>query len=209
MSEIAKYSRFVSRLKILLPLGGGAILLAVVIWPFISSKKEAPLTNIDESSPAVTENRMLKPRYASTDKKGRPFEIEAEWGKPSSPSTKVEEADLITPSGRITTEQHGDVILNAKHGHYDKEKNYLELDTEVVLETEDGYHFATEKADVDIDKKIVEGRVSIKGHGPKGEFQARDGFRLEETKDGNNIMTLKGPSRIVINPDALKKVKVQ
>lgn len=207
MTEIQKYSRFVARMKFLLPLGGGLILAAVIAWPFINQKEEVPLTNVDEQSTEIVENHMIKPRYASTDKHGRPFEVEAEWGKPK--DTTHEEADLITPHGKLTTEKHGDVIVDSKHGHYDKNTNILKLDTDVVLTTGDGYRFESQQADVDIQNKIVEGGQPISGHGPAGELESQDGFRIEETEDGNRILTLKGKSRVVINASTLKKVNDQ
>ena len=203
MKNSSVYSAFVSIMKIILPVTGALILIAVIAWPLITSKDFQPLTNVDKTSQAVVENHMLKPHYASTDKKGRSFEVDAEWGKPT--SMEKEEADLITPHGKMETEKHGNVIVDSKHGHYYKLSNFLELDTEVVLETEDGYHFETEKADVDIKNNVLEGDMPIKGHGPTGELQAEDGFKLEETEDGNRILVLKGRSRVVINSDTLKK----
>ncbi len=195
------YSKFVQSMKIILPLGGVLILVGVIAWPFVSTKKVAPMTDVDSKSPEVVDNHMIRPKYASVDKQGRPYEVEAEWGKP----TTDHEADLTTPHGTLTTDDHGDVVLDAKHGHYDKTSRVLNLQEDVVLNTEDGYHFETQAADVDMEAKTVEGDVPIKGNGPTGQLQAEDGFKLEETEDGNRIITLKGRSRVVINSETLKK----
>lgn len=201
MSINTSYSAFVKSMKIALPVSGLLILVAVIAWPFMSEKKLTSMTNVDAESPEVVDNHMIRPKYASVDKQGRPYEVEADWGKP----TTDHEADLTTPHGTLTTDDHGDVVLDAKHGHYDKDTRVLNLKEDVVLNTDDGYHFETQAADVNMESKTVEGNVPIQGSGPAGQLQAEDGFKLEETDDGNRIITLKGRSRVVINSETLKK----
>src|SRR5207249_1749401 len=97
--------------------------------------------------------------------------------------------------------------LQAKKGHYDSQTKVLNLEGDVVLTSTDGYHVQTEKARVTVDNKLIEGDNYIEGKGPTGEIMGKEGFKVENRAQGK-VLTLKGPSRIVImNKASLKKNK--
>jgi len=198
------YSRYVSLMKVILPIG---ILLSVGLsigWPYLHSLSKENTPFIDTSQPEIQENRMVRPHYMSTDEKGQPFHVDANWAKQKTENL----ADLVSPHGSITMTEGQTFELQAKKGHYDSQTKVLNLEENVTLTSTDGYHVQTEKARITIDNKVIEGDNYIEGEGPTGEIMGQKGFKIETRAHGKKVITLKGPSRVVIkNTSKLKKTR--
>src|SRR3990167_5407882 len=140
------YSHYVSLMKIILPLG---ILLSIGLaigWPYLALIGKESLTMIDVSHPEIKENRMVRPHYISTDEKGQPFHLNADWAK-----HKTEDlADLINPEGSMTMIEGETFNVKSEKGHYDSQAKTLILEKNVVLTSTDGDVIETEEAKVDI-----------------------------------------------------------
>ena len=197
------YSRYVSLMKVILPVGIIAALGLTFVWPYMISYDKEELVLIDTSQPEIQENRMVRPHYVSTDAKGQPFRVDAEWAKQNMQTS----TDLINPSGAIETEEGETVNLQAKEGHYNSETKALDLEGKVTLTSTDGYHVQTEKARVSFDNSVIEGDSIIEGEGPSGNLRGQNGFKIENKSGGKKVITLKGPSRVEINKTSLKKKK--
>lgn len=197
------YSRYVSLMKVILPVGIIAALGLTFVWPYLISYDKEELVLIDSSQPEIQENRMIRPHYVSTDAKGQPFQVDAEWAKQNTQTN----TDLINPSGAIKTEEGETVNLQAKEGHYNSETKALDLEGKVTLTSTDGYHVQTEKAHVTFDNNVIEGDSIIEGEGPSGSLRGQNGFKIENKSGGKKVITLKGPSRVEINKTSLKKKK--
>ena len=197
------YSRYVSLMKVILPVGIIAALGLTFVWPYLVSYDKEELVLIDSSQPEIQENRMIRPHYVSTDAKGQPFQVDAEWAKQNMQTN----TDLINPSGAIETEEGETVNLQAKEGHYNSETKALDLEGKVTLTSTDGYHVQTEKAHVSFDNSVIEGDSIIEGEGPSGSLRGQNGFKIENKSGGKKVITLKGPSRIEINKSSLKRKK--
>jgi len=197
------YSRYVSLMKVILPVGIIAALGLTFVWPYLISYDKEELVLIDSSQPEIQENRMIRPHYVSTDAKGQPFQVDAEWAKQNTQTN----TDLINPSGAIETEEGETLNLQAKEGHYNSETKALDLEGKVTLTSTDGYHVQTEKARVSFDNSVIEGDSIIEGEGPSGNLRGQNGFKIENKSGGKKVITLKGPSRVEINKTSLKKKK--
>ncbi len=204
-SSPSAYTRYVKRLRILLPLIGVSLITLAILWPYLNKKEHVSILKVDKNSPQITENHMVQPRYASTDKNGQPFQVEAQWGKQHTEKA----ADLVTPHGVITTEKHGEVQLDADTGHYNMETKNLELNGHVIMKSQDGYHFETTKAQLDAQNKVVDSDAPLDGTGPTGTLKSQDGFTLQESQDGHRSITLKGRSQVTIAPGTFKKAKAK
>lgn len=197
------YSRYVSLMKVILPVGIIAALGLTFVWPYMISYDKEELVLIDSSQPEIQENRMVRPHYVSTDAKGQPFQVDAEWAKQNTQTN----TNLINPSGAIETEEGETLNLQAKEGHYNSETKALDLEGKVTLTSTDGYHVQTEKARVSFDNNVIEGDSIIEGEGPSGNLRGQNGFKIENKSGGKKVITLKGPSRVEINKTSLKKKK--
>ncbi len=200
--NLQRYTRYVKLMKVMLPLGGVFILAVCFGWPYLFPLNTEDFVLMDTSRPDIRENHMVHPQYVSTDGQEQPYEVKADWAKQRTDSL----ADLSSPHGLITIVEGQSFDLKAKTGVYDKEGNFLGLEGGVVLTSTDGYHVKTEKAQVSLDAKTIEGNAPIEGEGPTGSIRGQDGFKVE-SRPGGKILTLKGPSRVVINAAALKKSK--
>ncbi len=198
------YSYYVSLMKVLLPIG---IILSVgfaIGWPYLLSFSKEELSFIDLSHPEIRENRMVRPHYLSTDKKGQPFQIDAEWAKQQTDNF----SNLVSPEGSIMMTKGETFNVKAKTGQYDSQTKVLNLIGNVTLVSTDGYHAQTEKARITMDQKVIEGDNYIEGEGPTGKIMGRHGFKIESRPKGKKVMTLKGPSRVIINQSSSRKHKV-
>ena len=156
------YSRYVSLMKTILPV---AILLSIGLaigWPYFHSLSKENIAMVDPSQPEIRENRMVRPHYMSTDGKGQPFHVDAEWAKQKTENL----ADLVSPQGSMTMAEGQTFNLEAKKGNYNSETKVLNLEENVTLTSTDGYRVQTEKARVTLDNKIIEGDDYIEGEGP-------------------------------------------
>ena len=195
------YSRYVSLMKAILPVG---ILLSIGLaigWPYLHSLSKDTSPAVDLSQPEILENRMVHPHYMSTDEKGQPFHIDAEWAKEKTETL----SDLVSPHGSMTMAEGQTFDLEAKKGHYDSQKKVLNLENDVILTSTDGYHVQTEQACITLDNKVIEGDRYIEGEGPTGKIRGQ-GFKIEK-RPGGNVITLKGHSQVVINKATAKKHK--
>lgn len=203
LSRLKNYSRYVSLMKIILPVG---IVLSVgfaILWPYLLSLDKEKVAEVNTSHPEIQENRMIHPRYLSTDKKGQPFQIDAEWAKKQADNI----SNLISPTGSLTMTQGETFNLKATEGHYDSQTKILKLEGNVTLKSTDGYNVQTEKARVAVDDKIIEGDTYVEGDGPTGKIMGENGFKITTLPEGKKRILLKGHSRVEITQVKMKKSK--
>lgn len=201
------YSFYVSLMKILLPIGIVFALGLAIGWPYITSLHKENLIAIDATQPEIKENRMMRPHYISTDKKGQPFHLDADWAKQQSENENL--ADLTNPQGSMTMIEGETFNVASEKGHYDSQGKTLTLERNVVLTSTNGDVIKTERAHVDLDKGIISGNNPIEGKGETGEFKG-EGFQVEKRAHGKKVITLKGGhsrARVVINNTSQKKKK--
>jgi len=201
-ASLKRYSSYVNAMKIILPTGIVLSICLCVGWPYLQSLDKEEITLIDPAHPEIQENRMVQPHYTSTDNKGQPYHVNAEWAKQR---TEIL-ADLVSPHGSITTEEGQLLDLKAKNGLYNSKRKILGLEGDVILITSDGYSAKTQKAQITLDTKTIEGNTYFEGQGPAGSMWSQDGFMIKNPPQGQ-VLTLKGRSRVVITKSALQKDK--
>lgn len=202
-SPLQGYSRYVNLMKVILPIGICFTLGLSLGWPYLCFLSKEGLVLLDLSRPDIQENRMIHPQYISTDSKGQPYQVNAEWAKQHTDSL----ANLTLPEGSLTLEEGELINLKAKSGTYDIHGKTLALEGGVTFTTTDGYLVETSKAQVTLDTKTIEGDAPIQGEGPAGSLRGEKGFKVEPREGGKKVITLKGPSRVVIKTAFLKKNK--
>ena len=200
MSAHKSYSKFVLFIKVALPLLGIFMLSLVFLWPHLKEQIVESTEFADVSQPDVVENRMVHPKFMSTDNKGRPFELDAQWGK----QTNASEADLTNPHGKMTNSKGIEIDLKSNEGTINHDDKVVDLNGDVVLSTSDGYIVETESAAIDINNQTVDGNVPVTAEGPMGSLKSQNGFTVVEGDQGKTI-TLKGKSQVIINSKSLKE----
>lgn len=196
------YSRRVALLKRMLPAIGVFLLLLIAVWPRLAPIWERmrfafPAIDLREAR----ELRMLNPRYAGTDRLGRPYVVTAAVGH-----QVPDRQDLMSlESPRADMKSHGgaQIVLTADTGVYQSQAQLLDLFGNVALAHENGTRFITKTARLDIGRNAAEGSDPVEGHGPSGDIKSQ-GFRIYDKGDtviftGKSDMLLKGAKVIAAN----------
>ena len=191
------YSRFVSLMKVLLPLVAFVLLVLVAGWPYIEAQDSrfrigfAALKARDAASP-----RMVNPRYVGLDKDHRPFSVTADLASDDTGTASV--ISLEMPKADLTLADGTWLMLASEAGVYSRDQQNLMLAGDVTLFHDSGYELRTAAAAIDLADGTASGNEPVAGHGPFGELQS-EGFRL---RDKGKVITFTGKAHLTILPGA-------
>jgi lipopolysaccharide export system protein LptC len=176
------YSRFVTFMKVVLPIVAVGILALLAAWP--------TLTRTDQ--PVAHDNGqldMLNARYAGTDKQNRPFSIVADNAVKSENEPGV--MDLVHPYAEMTENNGTWLAVKAERGRYNEQTGKLLLLGHAQLFQDKGFEFVTDEVHVDVKEGTAWGDRPVTGQGPFGELFSQ-GFRLF---DKGQTIVFTGPAR--------------
>ncbi|MEM7236774.1 MAG: LPS export ABC transporter periplasmic protein LptC [Pseudomonadota bacterium] len=167
------YSRWIKRLKILLPLA--SLLLIATIF-LIGRWSDESLFSSEELAALGAGMQLENPRFTGTSEDGNPFVVTALRANPDGPAPEV--ITLDQPRGEM--DMLDGRILNGRSdkGVMLRSKDELTLTGNVVITTSDGYRADMEKLIIDIDTKSAAAPVPVTGFGPSGSI-ASGSFRAE------------------------------
>ena len=190
-----RYSRRVALLKRMLPVLGSALLVLVAVWPQLDLLLKSvglglPVIDLREAR----ELRMLNPRYAGTDRYNRPYVVTAAIGRQV--PNRDDLMSLEAPKAEMLLRHGASVVVTAATAIYQSQAQLLDLFDDVNLIHENGTHFVTQSAHVDVSASTAEGQDPVVGHGPSGDIAAQ-GFRILDKGDsviftGRSHLVLKG-----------------
>ena len=191
------YSRFVSLMKVLLPLLAFVLLVLVAAWPYLNaedSRFRIGFAALKAREAAVP--RMVSPRYVGLDKDHRPFSVTADLATDETNSAAV--IALEMPKADITLDDGSWLVLTSESGVYSRDAQNLSLAGDVTLYHDSGYEIRTAAAAVDLVKGSASGNEPVAGHGPFGDLRS-EGFRL---RDKGRVITFTGKARLTLYPGA-------
>lgn len=196
------HRRKVSVMRMLFPAAAVILVAIVMIWPQWQSIETAFKVGFARINPDEARVlRMVKPRFSGTNAKGQPFMLTADEARRTSPT-----ADLIfltKPKGDVTTSSGAWVALAAENGKYSQENEILDLGGGVELFHDNGLHFSTATAQIDLKAGTADGNDTVTGNGPSIEVTGK-GFEL---LNGGKTVIFKGKSRAVLYPQDTRKRK--
>ena len=201
-----RYSRFVTLMRITLPLTAGAIIALVIAWPQISHKPKSHRLGFSKVTiQDAGGQQIINPRYSSTDSKQQPFNLTADRASRQKENPNM--VDLISPKADLTSQSGSWMALSAKFGLFDRNSEILHLRESVSLFHDSGYELRTTIAKINLAVGTAEGNVPISGHGPGGKVQA-EGFRI---LGHGKILIFTGKSKMVFysRPKQQKQFKVK
>ena len=189
------YSRFVSLMKLVLPLLALVVIALVIAWPHLDTTDIRFRIGFAASQLNDAEDpSMINPRYVGTDKDNQPFALTADLARSlAGPGTQVE---LEMPKADITTQDGTWLVLTAENGIYAREAKTLKLDGKVNLFHDQGYEFRTNRAQIDLTAGTASGNDPVEGQGAFGHLTA-NGFQL--TDKGRTIQ-FHGKSKLTFYP---------
>lgn len=196
----ASYSRFVTAMRIVLPLVALAIVVLVIAWPQLGEKPKK--FSLNASKVTVHDSggqQMINAHFTGTDSTGHPFTVTAD--KASQKKQLPNLIDMAFPKADMTMKSGAWVALSAKKGVYDRKTEKLDLTENVTVFHDSGYEFRTSAAIVDLTTSSAEGSAPVTGQGPGGNLSAA-GFRILER---GKTLLFTGKSRMALFPSASAK----
>lgn len=189
------YSRFVSMMKVGLPIIALLLVVMVLAWPRLQTSSESfqlTFASIGEDEGGAT--GMLNARFVGTDADNRPYVITASTASQSNASGDVItlnmlQADMTLSSGTWVT-------MTADKGMYYRIADRLELVGPVDVFSDLGYEFHTGDTTIDLAASGAESRHAVSGQGPFGVLTARS-FRFT---DKGRRMFFDGDVKLTIDP---------
>ena len=194
---VTTYSRFVTMMKVLLPIVALALIVLVVSWPYLKfndTRFSISFTALKVGN--VEDPAMINPRFQGADKDRQTFSITADIAKNLLKGGQSIELEM--PKADISLDDGSWLVLTAKSGVYVRQNETLTLNEQVNLFHDSGYEFRTESAVIDLTEGTASGTVPVAGQGPFGNVKA-EGFRLV---DKGKTIYFKGKSKLTIYPYA-------
>ena len=186
-----RHSRRVALLKLVLPTIGISMLLLVVAWPRIAPLFDRfHLAAIDLRE--ARDLRMINPRYAGTDRDGRPFVITAAVGRQVPQRDDV--MSLDQPVANLQSHSGAKFVITSDSGVYQTQTQYLDMFGKVTVDHENGSKFVTSSARLDAAHDAAEGHEPVEGHGPQGDVSGQ-GFQI---LDKGDIVIFTGTSNLLL-----------
>jgi lipopolysaccharide export system protein LptC len=196
----ASYSRFVTAMRIVLPLVAIAIVVLVIVWPQLGEKPKKFSLNVSKVTVQDSGGQqMINAHFTGTDSAGLPFTVTAD--KASQQKQLPNLIDMAFPKADMTMKSGAWVALSAKKGVYDRKTEKLDLTEDVTVFHDSGYEFRTSAAIVDLTTSSAEGSAPVTGQGPGGNLSAT-GFRILER---GKTLLFTGKSRMALFPSASTK----
>ncbi len=187
-------SRFISAMKIILPVIAVLLLATVTVWPHFRTLDTFRIELAAVGPAGGGKPQVLNARLLGVDEQSRPFQITAELGSSIEGAGGEQMYKLDQPKADITLEDGTWIALTADNGLYERTNQTLFLSGRVNLFHDSGYEFTTETATVDVDARAAEGYEHVEGHGPHG-FLESEGFRI---RDEGQTIIFTGRSKMTV-----------
>lgn len=196
------YSRFVSSMRIALPLIALAVAVIVIAWPQFGEKPKRFSLGVSK----VTVNdgggqQIVNPRFTGTDSDHRPYTVTADAASQIQTSPMM--IDLSFPRADITMSSGAWLAVSADSGLFDRKAQKLALKGSVNLFHDTGYELRTASADVDLSGGVASGQDPVTGQGPFGSLTST-GFQIF---DRGKRVIFSGKSKLILYPSANKPGK--
>ena len=188
------WNRFVSGLKILLPLLTIVAAVSVFVWPFFNSTEVSFTLSRDEVAVSDGKVRLSGLSYVGADASDRAYRVTAASGlqdNPDAPQIRLEtiRAELDFSENEMAT-------VTARSGTYDMKGKRLSLAGDVEVLADNGYRVMVAGADIDLQSNVARGQGSVRGRSPLGTLVAGK-MELDITGE---IVTLTDGVRLHIEP---------
>ena len=200
------YSRFVSWLKVLLPVSA----LALLSTMFLISKSIDPTTALSYARVNLEEltgdQRIDSPKFSSVTEDGAALSFSAKSAVPDTEKQNVFTADVLT--ARIETPDGGAVDIDAAKAVIDGTANRVNLSGGVTLVTSTDYEIATDGLITAMDATYAKSSGPVEATGPMGQMTAGSA-EITRQGDGSStyLLVFKDGVKLVYKPQTEGEVK--
>lgn len=189
-----RYTRFVGMMKLLLPMIGLGLIIAVLAWPNGHEQDRGFTVSFSLSHDDAADRLvMLNPRYIGTDSEQRPFTVTADTATQDPEDQR--RVTLRTLQADMTMKDGAWLTVMASGGVYHQGRQTLRLDGPVNFFSDQGYEFHAEEAMIDLAAGGATSEQPVYGQGPFGSVRSdrmtvsQHGQRL--VFDGNVTMIIR------------------
>ncbi len=192
-----RHDRNIRLLRVILPLGVGALGAVLALAPFTTSGELSFV--LDKNSVDVAKERMrvTEALYRGEDSQGRPFSIKA--GSAVQKSSREAIVELKDLSARILLGD-GPAQIRAGAGRYDMDREDVMVPGAVQVESAGGYRLTTNNVTVDLKSRTLKSDAPVEGRTNIGSFRA-DNLQADMTK---RTVTLDGNAKLRIVQNGLR-----
>ncbi|MEP0707619.1 MAG: LPS export ABC transporter periplasmic protein LptC [Parvibaculum sp.] len=191
-----RYSRFVSLMKIVLPLGALVLFGVILVYSGVFRSKDKLDIAFREIDTSPSDLRMVSPRVTGVTEDGTPYVITADNATQDPARPNFVTFDNIQADMKFNAEEDW-MSLTASGGTYNSEMQTLELVEKIDIFTTWGYEIHGEAATIDFDEGVLRSDSEIKGHGPLGTLRA-DRMKAEHA---SQVLRFDGNVKMLILPD--------
>ncbi|MCI2394621.1 LPS export ABC transporter periplasmic protein LptC [Aliiroseovarius sediminis] len=194
-----RYSRFISWLKVLLPVGA----LALLSTMFLISKSVDPTTSLSYArvnlEELTGEQRIDSPRFSSVTADGAAITFEANSAVPDPDQANLFTAKVL--AARIETPDGGAVDINAATAVINGASNRVDLAGGVTLVTSTDYHITTDQLSTAMDSTHAATNGPVTADGPMGHLTAGQAEITREGEDNDTyLLVFKDGVKLIYQP---------
>ncbi|MBE1236607.1 LPS export ABC transporter periplasmic protein LptC [Phaeovibrio sulfidiphilus] len=189
-----RHSRFVERMKVILPAVSSVFLCLLLFWPWMTERlHDFRLEFPPFDYRSADSSTIVNPRFMGSDKNDEPFVISAE--RATGLSAKDGWILLVSPRADLNRRSGDWFSLESHTGHISEDHNLVTLEKDVFLYRNDGTQFMTEEAVIDLSDNRAFGDKPVDGRGPDFTVASSSGFEVE---NGGAVIRFLGKSRMQI-----------
>jgi lipopolysaccharide export system protein LptC len=196
-----KYSKFIRRARLILPLIALAIFAIVFVWNDVERNKIIPAKEL-ASTPTIGKNELVNPRFESTDSDNQPYTITAKRAVQNKEDNNL--VMLEKPLGDMKMNNGDWIAIEADRGSFRQDSKILLLRGKVRLYHDKGYQLEMEELDVDLNKNTAFSKVDVAGQGPEGTLAAKG---LEGDSTAGKVI-FNGPAKLILTSTSGSSAKV-
>ncbi len=191
------HDRNISLLRILLPLGVGALGAVLALAPFTMSGELSFVLDKNTVDVAKERMRVTEALYRGEDSQGRPFSIKA--GSAVQKSSREAVVELKDLSARILLAD-GPAQIRAGQGRYDMDREDVMVPGTVQVESAGGYRLTTNNVTVDLKSRTLQSDAPVEGRTNIGTFRAD----MLKANMNERTVTLDGNAKLRIVQNGLR-----
>ena len=188
-----KYSRFIRKARLILPLIAIGIVAIVMTWGHIQSDDLMPVIEETKAPDTLGKNELLNPKFESTDDRKQPYTIAAKRAIQGEENENL--IILEEPSASILLNSGNRIEIKSKQGAFRQDNKRLLLKNDVKLFHDDGYQMETEELHIDLDKNLAWTDREVHIEGPAGTLEAH-GLKANTN---NETLEFIGPVNVHLN----------
>jgi lipopolysaccharide export system protein LptC len=183
-------------LKIALPLGALALMVAIVLLTDLNLGERFRMGVTELDATASDRFGFVNARIEGVDGKNRPFSITAAEATEIDDKTNLVElreikADITLANGKW-------IAISADRGYYRQQSELLDLSGHIDLFHDRGYNFKTTTLRIDLERRTIVSYDPVTVQGPAGSLEA-EGIRLSDSGDRVEFF---GHSRLILSSGA-------